>query len=304
MRREEDNARSTGLVDPGLLTSLGSLRVRAKQVVEGAIAGLHRSALTGVSVEFTEYKEYSAGDDIRHIDWKSFARTDRYFVKQFEDETNLRAYLLIDCSGSMLYGSEGGPTKHTYAAHLAAALAYLFVHQGDAVGLLTFSKEPGGYLPPGSRQSHLEDLFSLLENSASGGGTDLSAALMTLAERARPRSLAFLLSDLLDTSPAAMNAAKVLRQRRFEVILFHLVDPAELTLPFEGLTLFTGLEGEGGLVVDPDDIRDQYKKEIQGYFASVERECHHSDIEYRRVSTAMPMESVLLDFLFWHGRKR
>lgn len=304
MAESERQPQRERLIDPRLLQSVGNLRLRARTLVEGAIAGLHRSALKGASVEFTEFKEYSPGDEIRHIDWRAFARTDRYFVKQFEDETNLRAYLLLDTSGSMDFGSEDHPTKRSYAAHLSAALAYLLVRQGDAVGLLTFSERPGTFVPASSRQSHLDDIFQVLEGEDASGGTDLSQALSRIAERAPRRSLVFLVSDLLDTAPSVMNTAKVLRRRRFEVIVFHVVDPAELSLPYEGLTIFEGLEGDGELLVDPDDIRDRYREEIRKYHESLRRRCREGDIEYWRLLTSTPLEKVLLDFLFRRERKR
>ncbi len=293
------------LVDPRVLQSLGSMRVRARSVVEGAMSGLHRSALKGASVEFTEYKEYSPGDEIRHIDWRTFARTDRYFVKQYEDETNLRAYLVVDVSGSMAFGFEDNITKYQYASYLAAAVAYQLVHQGDAVGLLTFSESPGTFVPASSKNSHLEDLFRLLEAPATRGrGTDLAAALGRIAERAPRRSVVLLFSDLLDTAAAALNMAKVLRRRKHEVVVFHLVDPAELSLPFEGLTLFEGLEGDGSLLVDPDDIRARYQDELGRYHAGLARECRESDIEYWRVLTNTPLDQTLLDFLYARGGGR
>lgn len=303
MSVEEPTGRER-LVDPRLLQSMGNMRLRARSVVEGVIAGLHRSALKGASVEFTEYKEYSPGDEIRHIDWRAFGRTDKYFVKQFEDETNLRAFLLVDTSGSMQYGFEDVVPKFTYATYLAAALAYLFVRQGDAVGLLTFDEQPGTFVPASSKNSHLDDLFGILEGSVKRGSkTDLTAALTQMAERAPRRSLVFLITDLLDTAEAAMSAAKVLRRRRNEVTIFHVTDPSELTLPFEGLTVFEGLEGDGELLVDPDDIRDRYREELLAYFDRVERDCRDGDIEYWRVSTETPLDAVILDHVFARGRR-
>jgi uncharacterized protein (DUF58 family) len=298
MTAVEPSARAA-LVDPRTLESLGNMRVRARSVVEGAIAGLHKSALKGGSVEFTEYKEYSPGDEIRHIDWRTFGRSDRYYVKQFEEETNLRAYVLVDQSGSMDFGFEDTLTKSVYAAYLGAALAYLFVRQGDAVGCLTFDAEPRLFLEASSKQSHLDDVFKLLEGQPGVGlETDLGAALSSMAERGKRRSLVLVLSDLLDTSPEAMNMAKVLRRRKFEVVLFHLLDPAELSLPYEGLTLFQGLEQEGELLVDPDDIRERYIVEMQAHLDQIERDCRETDIEYRRIVTTTPLDAVLLDFLY------
>ena len=293
------------LVDPKLLQAMGNMRLMARSVVEGVVAGLHRSALKGASVEFTEYKEYSPGDEIRHIDWRTFARTDKYFVKQFEDETNLRAYMMLDTSGSMHFSFEETVTKYAYATYLAAAWAYLFIRQGDAVGLLTFADAPQVFLPASSKNSHLDDLFGILEEPGDeDAGTDLTAALTGMAERAPRRSLVFVLTDMLDTAASAMSAAKVLRHRKNEVVIFHLVDPAELSLPFEGLSIFEGLEGDGELLVDPDDIRDRYKEELHAYFESVERDCRDGDIDYWRVTTNSPLDAVLLRHLFARASRR
>ncbi|MCA9563173.1 MAG: DUF58 domain-containing protein [Myxococcales bacterium] len=304
MAQSEQATAQERLMDPKVLQQLGSLRLRARAVVEGAISGLHRSALKGASVEFTEYKEYTPGDEIRHIDWRSFARTDRYFVKQFEDETNLRAFFMLDVSGSMRFQFEETILKGDYAANLVASLAYLFVRQGDAVGLLTFADEPKTFLPASAKRSHLEDLFRVIESTSGGQvgeGTDLTSALSRMAERAPRRSLVFLVSDMLDTSSSALRMAKVLRQRKNEVVVFHILDPAELSLPYEGLTLFQGLEEDGELLVDPDDIRERFQEELERHLTFLEKECRGSNIDYRRVLTTEPLDRVLLDFIHSRG---
>ncbi len=288
-------------LDPAVVMKLGGLLVRARSLVEGAIAGMHRSPHKGSSVEFAEYKEYTPGDEIKHIDWKAFGRVDKYYVKQFEDETNLRAYLVLDASGSMNFGSEG-VTKLQYAQTLAASLAYLLLRQGDAVSAMVFDDKPGLFLPPSSKSSHLDDVLQVLESMAGQGRTDIAVAMQSLAERVRRRGMMVLISDMLDDAPRVMNIAKVMRKRRQEVVIFHLMDPAELELPYEGLTIFEGLEGEPDLLVDPDDIRDHYRQEMLAHMASIERECLEGDIEYFRVSTASPLEKAILDFIV--GRLR
>lgn len=283
-------------LDPATLMKLGGLLVRARSVVEGSIAGMHRSPHRGSSVEFAEYKEYTEGDEIKHIDWRAFARFDKYYVKQFEDETNLYAYLLLDGSGSMDFGSEG-VTKLEYARTLAAAFAYFLLRQGDAVGALVFGEQPGLFLPPSSKNSHLDDVLQVLESVPGKGGTDIARALQSMAERVRRRSLMLVFSDMLDDAQRVMNLAKVMRKRRQEVALFHLLDPAEVELPYEGLTLFEGLEGEGELLVDPDDVRERYQQEMSAHLQKIERDCREGDIEYFRVLTTDPLEKVLLDFI-------
>lgn len=289
------NARERFL-DPATLTQLGGLLIRARSLVEGAIAGMHRSPHKGSSVEFAEYKEYTPGDEIKHIDWKAFGRFDKYYVKQFEDETNLRAYLVLDASGSMDFGSEG-ITKLDYARTLAASLSYFLLRQGDAVSALVFDDEPGLFLPPSSKTSHLDDVLQVLERMPGAGRTDIARALQAMAERVRRRAMLLLVSDMLDDAPRVMNIAKVMRKRRQEVAVFHIVDPAELTLPYEGLTIFEGLEGEEDLLVDPDDVRERYREEMAAHVGAIERECREGDIEYFRVLTTTPIEQVLIDFI-------
>jgi uncharacterized protein (DUF58 family) len=283
-------------LDPAALMRLGGLLIRARSVVEGAIAGMHRSPHKGSSVEFAEYKEYTEGDEIKHIDWRAFARFDKYYVKQFEDETNLNAYLLLDGSGSMDFGGEG-VTKLEYARTLAAAFAYLWLRQGDAVGALVFGERPGLYLPPSSKSSHLDDVLQVLERLPGEGKTDIAAALQSMAERVRRRSVMLIFSDMLDDAGRAMTLARVLRKRRQEVALFHVLDPAEIELPYEGLTIFEGLEGEGELLADPDDLREAYRAQMAAHLHGIERECREGDIEYFRVLTTQPMEPLLRDFI-------
>lgn len=283
-------------LDPALLMKLGGLLIRARSVVEGAIAGMHRSPHRGSSVEFAEYKEYTPGDEIKHIDWKAFGRFDKYYVKQFEDETNLGCYLLLDGSGSMDFGSEG-VTKLEYARTLAASFAYFLLRQGDAVGALVFDDAPGVFLPPSSKNRHLDDVLQVLDSIPGTGRTDIARALSSMAERVRRRGIMMIFSDMLDDAPRVMSIAKVMRKRRQEVVVFHLLDPAEIELPYEGLTIFEGLEGEGELLVDPDDVRDQYTIEMRTHMDGIQRQCLDGDIEYFRVLTTTPLESVLLDFI-------
>jgi uncharacterized protein (DUF58 family) len=287
-----------GFLDPRTLEALGDLGVRARALVQGIIAGLHRSPHRGGSVEFAEYIEYAPGHEIRHIDWKVYAKSDKYYVKQFEDETNLRAYMVLDGSGSMNFTGEGAAmSKQAYAATLAATFAYLLIRQGDAVGALTFDDGAQNFLPASARTAHLDDLFFLLECLAGDGRTDIAGALRSVAERARPRSLLMIFSDMLGADEETMNVMRVLRSRRYDVALFHVVDPAELDLPFEGMTLFEGMEGEGELLVDPDDLRERYLALIREHLAFVKRQCEEGDIEYVRFVTNEPVEQVALRFL-------
>lgn len=292
------NSTTSDYLDPAVLEELGNMQIRARSLVEGIIAGLHRSPHRGGSIEFSEYIEYSPGQEIRHIDWRVFAKSDKYYVKQFEDETNLRTYMLLDGSGSMDFASEDvALTKMRYASFLSATLAYLLIRQGDAVGALTFDDGAQSYLPASAKTSHLDDLFFLLDRLPGKGRTNISAALQSVAERAKPRSLLILFSDMLSVDEETMNVLRVLRSRRYEVAVFHAIDPAEIELPYEGLTLFEGLEDDGELLVDPDDLRDRYIELIHEHIDWVKSQCEEGDIEYVRFLTTEPIEAVALRFL-------
>ena len=286
-------------LDPEVLAKVADLHILVKTVMEGVIAGLHRSPHKGSSVEFAEFKEYSPGDDIRHIDWKAFGKSDKYYVKQFEDETNLQAIILLDESGSMGFGSKS-LTKIQYAAFLSACLAYLFIRQGDAAGLFLYGEEPGTYLPPRAHTGHLDDLFQLLDGVRIEGGTALLETLKSVAERAQRRGILLIVSDLLDVDEETMHVVRVLRSRNFEVTFFHVLDREELSFPYEGLTRFEGLENEGILLVDPDDIRDFYLGEFGEYLSFVKTEAQRARAEYIRAVTDQPLEKVLLHFLAVH----
>ena len=285
------------LVQPHTLEQLGNLRLKARSIVEGVINGMHRNPHKGSSVEFAEYKEYAPGDEIKHIDWRAYGRLDRYFVKQFEDETNVRGYLLVDASGSMNFSFEQAPAKYTHAATLAAAIGWLLLSQGDAPGLLLFDERPGNWLPPASKRTQFEDMCRVLQATPAKGRTSVEAALSRVAERVHARSLVAIFSDFLEATDEMLTLARVLRRRGHEVALFHVIDRAELTLPFEGLTLFEGLEEDGEALADPDDVRATYTELMNAHVERVERACRVSDLEYFRAMTDEPPERVILSFV-------
>jgi uncharacterized protein (DUF58 family) len=285
-------------LDPKVLEQLGNMQIRAQTLVEGIISGMHRSPHRGGSIEFAEYIEYSPGHEIRHIDWKVYGKSDKYYVKQYQDETNLRAYLVLDGSGSMNFASdEAEITKLRYASFLAATLAYLFLRQGDAVGAITVDDARQTFIKASSKSTHMDDIFHLLEHLPGDGQTSLEDALQGIAERARPRSLILVFSDLLDVSDDALTLLRVMRKRNYEMALFHVVDPAEVTLPYEGMTLFEDLETPDELLVDPDDLREAYLQAIHDHFERVEGACAESNIPYFRFLTNEPIEQVVLDYL-------
>ncbi|HKA87972.1 MAG TPA: DUF58 domain-containing protein [Haliangiales bacterium] len=287
-------------LDPVALAKLGTMQLKARTVVEGALSGLHRSPHHGSSIEFAEHKEYSPGDEIRHIDWKAYGKFDRYYVKRFEQETELSAYLLLDSSGSMAYRG-AGVSKLEYAAYLAAALTYLMIRQQDRVGLLAFGGDDLRYLPPRAHANHLHDLLMSLEKVAAEGGrgtTLVAPALDRVAELARRRrSLVIVLSDLFDPSQEVVNLLRRLRVMRHDVAVLHVVDDHELELPFEGVTLFESLEDDRRLIADPRAIRSAYLRELDDFLTRLRKGLGEGDVEYQLVRTSQPVERALLDFL-------
>jgi uncharacterized protein (DUF58 family) len=287
-------------LDPVDLSKVSTFTTRARIVVDGALSGLHRARLRGSSVEFSEHKEYSPGDDLRHIDWKVFAKADRYYVKQFEQESELTAYLILDASGSMAYQGDG-IKKLDYAAYLLAALAYLLIQQRDRVGLYVYGDDKRElYVPPRGRPKHLHDLLAVFESvctTGASGDESLTKALDRVGELARrKRSLIFLASDLFADN-SSLEALVHLRARGHDVTVFHTLDAHELSLPFEGLTQFEALEGERSLLTNPTAIRKQYQQRMQLFLDEAQRHCRDAGIEYRRVETSTPVESILRDFL-------
>ena len=285
------------LLDARLLARLGTLQLRTRSVVEGLLSGLHRSPHQGQSVEFAEHKEYAPGDDLRRIDWKAYGKFDRFYVKQFEHETNLRAFLLLDASASMGYRGPEGLTKLEYAATAAAALAYLLVRQQDAVGLVIARGDEIRYLPPRAHVGHFSAVLAMLEGLAPGGRTDLARAADFVAEKARRRAAVFLFSDLFDFAPGALSRIVDLRRMKNEVSVFHILDPWELEFPFEDATRFVGLEGEGDLEVDPREIRASYLRAIEKLCEDARRLCLQADVAYELVRTDTPLDRLLLGHL-------
>lgn len=285
-----------GLVDPQALMAIKNLELRARIVVEGFWTGLHRSPYHGFSVEFTEYRQYSPGDDPRYLDWRLYARSDRYFIKKFEDETNLRCHLLVDNSRSMDYGSRGY-TKAQYANTLAATLALFLHQQGDAVGLLTFDEGIRDYLPARHRPGHLRHLMLALEKPAGGSATDLDAPLKRITEIVSKRGLMVLISDLLAPIEALDKNLARLTASGHEVLLFHLLDPAERQFDFTRASLFRDVESERELYIDPLAAKRDYLRKLETHIGAARAACEKLGIGYHPLSTDQPMELALFDFL-------
>jgi uncharacterized protein (DUF58 family) len=297
------------VLDPVTLQRMANLELRARTVVEGALAGMHRSPHHGASVEFAEHKEYSAGDEIKHIDWKAYGKFDKYYVKRFEEETELRCYLVIDTSASMGYAG-GGVSKLSYARLLASALAYLLLRQQDQVGLIAFGEKLRGYMPPRARSGHLADLLASLEALDASGRTDLQRAMAYVSEVAPRRSLVIVISDLLEEARGDRDARHLLRglrARKHDVVVFHTLDKDELTLPFEGTTVFESMEDDSKrLLAEPADVRRAYLQEVDKFVDGYRRGLAEGDVEYHLVDTSRPPSDVLMQFLDgpWRNRGR
>ncbi|MBI5396651.1 MAG: DUF58 domain-containing protein [Verrucomicrobia bacterium] len=298
-------------LDPSSLAKLSRLEIVARLVVEGFISGLHKSPHKGFSVEFAEHRQYTIGDNIRDIDWKVFAKSDRFFIKQYEEETNLRAYLLLDASGSMNYAGPAErsrrrkeadgvlrPTKFRYASCLASALSYLMLQQRDAVGLVTFDREVRRYIPPRATAMHLRGIFEELDRTRTGGETNLSRIFHDLAERFRKRGLIVILSDLFDEPDKLAGALQHFRHKKHEVVVFHILDDDELTFPFEHLTQFEGMEiAAERLLVEPRQLRDDYLAQVKAFTDRVRRLCWQHKIDYVPMRTSEPFDNALATYL-------
>jgi uncharacterized protein (DUF58 family) len=292
---------STKLADPHTLSQLSRLQLRARRVVEGVISGLHRSPYHGFSVEFAQHREYTPGDEIRYLDWKVFGRSDRFYVKEFEEETNLKAYLLLDTSDSMTYRS-GALSKLEYGCIVAASLAQLMLQQRDAVGLSLFNDRVQRYLPPRGLASHYTQMLAELEAPATAPKTDLAATFHSVAEQIRRRGLIIVISDLFGPPEQALMGLRHFRHRRHEVIVFQILDRHEIDFPFEELTRFDGLEGEPDLLVDPLAVRAEYLREFAAFTGALERGCREIDVDLVRMPTDQPIDQLLSGYLAARGR--
>jgi uncharacterized protein (DUF58 family) len=284
-------------LNPQTLASLQGLDLQARMVVEGYVAGMHKSPYHGFSVEFAEHREYVPGDDIRHIDWKVWSKTDKYYLKQYEEETNLLTYLLLDTSESMGYASDGNVSKLDYAKFVAASLAYLVLQQQDSVGLATFDSETRRYLRPSGQPSHLKELFHLMDVSPAGQKTDMGAIFHDLAERFKKRGVVVVLSDLFDDVPGILSGLRHFRHRRHEVIVFHILDAAELDFPFRQTTLFKGLEGLPEVLTEPYALRRAYQAEIGDFVRQLRKGCQMVNIDFVPLRTDQDLDGPLSSYL-------
>lgn len=283
-------------LDPVTIAKISNMSLRAKFVVEGFVSGLHRSPFHGFSAEFSEHREYSPGDEIKRIDWRVYGKTDKYYIKQYEEETNLKCYLILDASASMGYKSEG-VTKLAYGSYLAASLAYLMLKQQDLVGLATFSNRIENNIPPRGSSVHIQALLNILDNLRPSGETNISKVLHDLAQNIKRTGLIILISDLFDDPEKILNGLKHFRYRKHDVIVFHLLDKYELTFPFEGLTIFEDLEEDLQVTALPEAIRKEYQASLQNLIKDYRSKCRYSDIDYCQIDTSVPLDEALASYL-------
>ena len=288
-------------IDPDILSKTSSLKIRARTLVEGFLSGQHKSPHKGSSVEFAEYKTYSPGDDIRHIDWKAVGKTDKYHVKQFEQSTNLKCTIMLDGSGSMAYESpnkkESAISKMEYARTLAGALSYLILNQFDAVGLTTFNDKTISHIPPRSKPSHFQHIAHDLENLAPSGITRFGQVIDSLSERIPGRGMAIVISDFFARDDDLIKSLKLLSSCGLETIIFHILHPDELYLPFEGDVVFESLEDDLPVGLDPNDIRDAYQTLIREKIDSYKNSFHALGIDYIFLDTSQSLDQGLSYYL-------
>jgi uncharacterized protein (DUF58 family) len=290
-------------LDPAVIARLGTMELRARTIVEGFLSGLHRSPYKGFSVEFAEYRQYLPGDDLSTIDWKVYARSDRFYVKKYEEETNVDCHLLLDASASMGYASKGAVTKLAYGSFLAGALAYLMNRQRDAVGFLAFDDRIVERLPASARPGHLRSVLLALDRLALGRQSNVSRPLHQLADTLVKRSMAVVISDLLDDPESVVRGLRHLRFRGTDVIVFHVLDRDELTFPFDRATRFKDLESDTEVLAVPAAVRDEYMRAIQDLCNLYERELRVAGIDYMRLDTSQPLDFALAAYLSSRARK-
>lgn len=287
---------SLNFLDPSVLAGLSNLELRARVVVEGFLSGLHKSPNRGFSVEFNDYRHYQRGDDMRHVDWKLYARSDKLYIKQYEDETNVRCVILLDTSASMAYSS-GGISKLNYGITLASALSYFIMRQRDAVGLITFDDEIRNYLPAKCRQPHLMQILRTLAQVESGKKTDVVKPLTDLAASLNKKSFVILISDMLDDEERIINTLQNLRGMGNDVITFQIMDDAELNFPFNEASEFIDMEDDESYITSPAAIRKAYLENLNEFLSYCRKQCQSSGVDYCLLNTAEPLDEALSNYM-------
>jgi uncharacterized protein (DUF58 family) len=296
-------------LDPKVLNKISRLDLRARFVVEGFLSGRHRSPYHGVSVEFAEHREYVPGDDLRHLDWKVFGKTDRHYIKRYEEETSLTCHLIVDGSDSMGYAGKDGVAKFEYAATAAASLAYLILQQQDFAGLAVFDEKIRSFVPPSNNPAHLKALTGELEEAGFVPNTDVGMVLSEISTRLRQRGMVVLFSDLFDEPENILKGLKKLRAKEMDIVVFHILDEEEISFPFQRFYRFEGMEDELKVTADPRALRTEYLKIFKAFTAALRKGCLSQGIDYQLISTKEMLDVVLTAFLATraggsHGRRR
>ena len=287
---------SINFLDPSVLAGLDNLELRARVVVEGFLSGLHKSPHRGFSVEFNDYRHYHRGDDMRHVDWKLYARSDKFYIKQYEDETNVRCVILLDTSASMQYSS-GSMSKLNYGVTLASALAYFVMRQRDAVGLITFDDEVRNFIPPRTRQPHLMRILRTLSTVQAGTHTNTVKPLTDLAASLTKKSMVILITDMLDDEERVIGTLKNLRAMGNDVIMFQVMDADELTFPFNEASEFIDMENNETFITSPAAIRDAYLENLNEFLQFCKKQCQSSGVDYCLLNTAEPLDQALSSYM-------
>jgi len=284
-------------LQPDTVSQLKGMELKARMVVEGFIAGMHKSPYHGFSVEFAEHRQYMPGDNIHDIDWKVFGKTDRFYIKQYEEETNLKAYLLLDCSASMGYQSGKRLTKFDYAGMLCGALSYMMLRQRDAVGLVSFDERIRKYVPPRSKYGYIHVLLNEIAEQKPSALTDVSNALHEMADRIKRRGLVVILSDLLDEPDKIISGLKHFRYNKHEVIVFHVLDPRERDFNFGAEAVFKDMETGEELTTSPYQVKQDFARQVRKFSEQIATACRQANIDYHPIDTAMPFDKALYAFL-------
>ncbi len=290
-------------LDPKTLSKIKRLDLKARLIVEGFISGLHRSPYHGFSVEFAENREYVPGDDIKHIDWKVWGRSDRYYIKQYEEETNLRCTVVLDTSESMHYGSDSDVTKYDYACYVAASLAYLMLNQQDAVGMAMFDQDINLFMPPTSTGIQLKQMLHEMTKVAPKKKTNIGLILHNLAERISRKGMVIIISDFFDSADNVLYGLRHLRHKKHDILAFHILDKYELSFPFESMTLFEGLEEYPELLADPRALKKAYLKELDTFLNELKKGCRNNRVDYIQLHTGMPLDVALTSYLAMRGAR-
>ena len=287
---------SINFLDPSVLSGLDNLELRARVVVEGFLSGLHKSPHRGFSVEFNDYRHYHRGDDMRHVDWKLYARSDKFYIKQYEDETNVRCVILLDTSASMQYSS-GSMSKLNYGVTLASALAYFVMRQRDAVGLITFDDEVRNFIPPRTRQPHLMRILRTLSTVEAGTHTNVVKPLTDLAATLTKKSMVILITDMLDDEERVISTLQNLRAMGNDVITFQVMDADELTFPFNEASEFIDMENNETFITSPAAIRNSYLENLNEFLQFCKKQCQSSGVDYCLLNTAEPLDQALSSYM-------